>query len=142
MPVAAQVLRHATERPHQPALCGPEGSLTYAQLWERVSTRRLGDKGLIAITLTDPVEQLVTVLAADLAGATPLLCERDQFARVTAAVPVGLHVDAPLPTTPDPAPRRARGRTTWRGRASPRAAPAGRARSCAPATRGRAPSPI
>ncbi|MEV2270980.1 class I adenylate-forming enzyme family protein [Nonomuraea africana] len=104
MPVAAQVLRYATERPHQPALCGPEGSLTYAQLWERVSTRRLGDKGLIAITLTDPVEQLVTVLAADLAGATPLLCERDQFARVTAAVPVGLHVDAPLPTTPDPAP--------------------------------------
>ncbi|GAA2655473.1 hypothetical protein GCM10010412_024840 [Nonomuraea recticatena] len=104
MPVAAQVLRHATERPHQLALCGPGGSLTYAQLWERVSTRRLGDKGLVAISLADPVEQLVTVLAADLAGATPLLCEADQFARVTAAVPVSMHVESALPEAPDPAP--------------------------------------
>ncbi|MFC6897258.1 AMP-binding protein [Nonomuraea dietziae] len=104
MPVAAQVLRHATERPHQLALCGPGGSLTYAQLWERVSTRRLGDKGLVAISLADPVEQLVTALAADLAGATPLLCEADQFARVTAAVPVSMHVESALPEAPDPAP--------------------------------------
>lgn len=99
MPVAAQVQRHAIERPHQLALCGPEGSLTYAELWREVIARPHPGKGLVAITLTDPVDQLVAVLAADLAGATPLLCEEDQRARVAATVPVDLHVDTPLPAT-------------------------------------------
>ncbi|MFD1936990.1 MULTISPECIES: class I adenylate-forming enzyme family protein [Nonomuraea] len=101
MPVAAQVQRHALERPHQPALCGPGGSLTYAELWREVLARPLPvkGKGLVAITLSDPVDQLVAVLAADLAGATPLLCDGDQRARVAATLPVDLHVDTPLPAT-------------------------------------------
>ncbi|MGW5681684.1 class I adenylate-forming enzyme family protein [Nonomuraea sp. NPDC003754] len=99
MPVAAQVQRHAVERPHQPALYGPRGSLTYAQLWQEVISRPLDGKGLVAITLSDPIDQLVAVLAADLAGATPLLCDEEQRARVADTVPVDLHVDAPLPVT-------------------------------------------
>ncbi|MFI7443661.1 class I adenylate-forming enzyme family protein [Nonomuraea indica] len=97
MPVALLVRRHAAERPHHPALHGPAGSLTYAELWREVSTRPLDGGGLVAITLSDPVDQLVAVLAADLAGATPLLCDADQRARVIPALPVDRHVDAPLP---------------------------------------------
>ncbi|MFG3440245.1 class I adenylate-forming enzyme family protein [Nonomuraea sp. NPDC047897] len=98
MPVALLVRRHAAERPHHPALHGPAGSLTYAELWHEVSTRPLGGAGLVAITLSDPVDQLVAVLAADLAGATPLLCDADQRARVIPALPVDRHIDAPLPS--------------------------------------------
>ncbi|MFE3453656.1 class I adenylate-forming enzyme family protein [Nonomuraea sp. NPDC059194] len=99
MPVAAQVKRHAVERPHRPALCGPQGSLTYAELWREVIARPLPHtgKGLVAITLSDPVDQLVAVLAADLAGATPLLCDEEQRERMADTVPVDLSVDAPLP---------------------------------------------
>ncbi|MEU8105123.1 class I adenylate-forming enzyme family protein [Nonomuraea muscovyensis] len=97
MPVALVIRRHAAERPHHPALCGPGGSLTYAELWHEVSSRPLDGRGLVAITLSDPVDQLVAVLAADLAGATPLLCDEDQRARVIAAIPVDRHIDAPLP---------------------------------------------
>lgn len=108
MPVAPLVRRHAAERPHHPALHGPAGSLTYAELWREVSTRPLDGRGLVAITLSDPVDQLVAVLAADLAGATPLLCDADQRARVLPALPVDRHIDVPLPPAEGTRPTGAR----------------------------------
>lgn len=112
MPVVAQVLRHARERPHVLALDGPHSSLTYAELAARVggAARYLADRGaggsLVAVTLADPVELLVAVLAADLVGATPLVCDhawdRARRERVMGAVPVALHVDSPLPGVPGP----------------------------------------
>ncbi|MGW0200836.1 AMP-binding protein, partial [Nonomuraea sp. NPDC003201] len=80
MPVAQHVMRHAAERPSHPAVCGPSGELTYAQLAERIHGaarhllgRGIGPGALVAIGLADPVELLTAVLAADLAGATPLV---------------------------------------------------------------------
>ncbi|MBP2702251.1 AMP-binding protein [Microbispora sp. RL4-1S] len=110
MPVAALVLRHASERPDRVAVSGPGGDLTYAALAEMVrgAARGLLGRGLgpgtsAAVSLADPADLLVTVLAADLAGVTPLLCDpgwdRDRRARVMRAVPA----DALLDTPPAPA---------------------------------------
>ncbi|MEV5408845.1 class I adenylate-forming enzyme family protein [Thermopolyspora sp. NPDC052614] len=107
MPVAAQVLHHAHAQPDRPALYGPHSALDYAGLARRVrdGARRLAALGakpgtLVAISLPDPVEQLVAVLAADLAGATPLLCDHgwtpDRREQIMRAVPVGLHLAEPL----------------------------------------------
>ncbi|MER7370410.1 AMP-binding protein, partial [Nonomuraea wenchangensis] len=80
MPVAAHVLRHAAARPDAVALRGPGRELTYAGLAGDVhgAARRLRGRGvrpgsLVAIGLADPVALLTAVLAADLAGATPLV---------------------------------------------------------------------
>ncbi|WP_378788929.1 class I adenylate-forming enzyme family protein [Nonomuraea fastidiosa] len=94
MPVAEHVLAHAAERPSRLAVRGPGGELTYAQLADRVkgAARHLAETGAgpgttAAIGLADPVELLVAVLAADLAGATPLVGEhtwdRARWAAVT-----------------------------------------------------------
>jgi long-chain acyl-CoA synthetase len=110
MPVAAHVLRHASERPPRLAVCGPEGALTYAELARRFSgaARHLAGQGmgrghLAAISLADPVETLVAVLAADLLGATPLVCDPTwdpgRRARVLDAISVNTLIDAPLPDT-------------------------------------------
>ncbi|MEV0235910.1 AMP-binding protein [Nonomuraea sp. NPDC050786] len=115
MPVAQHVMRHAAERPSRLAVCGPAGELTYARLAERIhgAARHLiglgiGPGRLVAIGLTDPVEVLVAALAADLAGATPLVgdpaWDRERWSRVTPAGP-GVHVDAPLPYVAGPAVR-------------------------------------
>ncbi|MFB9623647.1 class I adenylate-forming enzyme family protein [Nonomuraea helvata] len=113
MPVADHVMRHAAERPSRLAVCGPEGELTYARLAERVqgAARHLlglgtGPGTLVAIGLAEPVEALVAVLAADLAGATPLVgdptWDRERWSRVAPASPYAAHVDAPLPYVPGP----------------------------------------
>ncbi|NUP82226.1 MAG: hypothetical protein HOV96_32270, partial [Nonomuraea sp.] len=76
MPVAHDVLRHAADSPERVAVRGPLGSLTYGELAEKVhgGARQLKGRGaLVAIALADPVELLAAVLAADLAGATPLV---------------------------------------------------------------------
>ncbi|MEU6782247.1 AMP-binding protein [Nonomuraea angiospora] len=113
MPVAQHVMRHAAERPSRPAVCGPQGELTYAQLAERIhgAARHLlghgiGQGSLVSIGLADPVELLAAVLAADLAGATPLVGDpawgRERWSSVAAA---GFLVDAPLPGAAGPAVR-------------------------------------
>ncbi|MER5324102.1 class I adenylate-forming enzyme family protein [Streptosporangium roseum] len=108
MPVAAQVMRHASDRPHRLALCGPGGDLSYAGLAAEIngaarhlSGRGLGRGALAAISLADPVALLTAVLAADLVGATPLVCDpawdREQRARVMDAVPVDARITVPPP---------------------------------------------
>ncbi|GAA3204162.1 class I adenylate-forming enzyme family protein [Nonomuraea roseoviolacea] len=146
MPVSAQVLRHAADRPRHPAVRGRSGELSYAELAARITgaARRLPDLlgraappspdllgraappspdllgraappspdpsglpdlkagrgALVAVSLDDPVEMLVAVLAADLAGATPLVCDPswgpERRAQVMRAVPVDALIDAPL----------------------------------------------
>jgi long-chain acyl-CoA synthetase len=120
MPVAAAVLAHAAARPERLALCGPHGDLTYAGLAARVvgGARHLAGAGTgagagtvagtVAIGLADPVEVLVAALAADLAGATPLLCDPGwdplRRQRVLDAMPVGAWLEEPLPAPDGPPP--------------------------------------
>lgn len=85
MPVAAQVIRHASTHPGRPAVCGPREELSYAALARRIRhtaahlAGRLGGRGaLAAITLADPVDQLTAALAVDLLGGTPLLYDPDR----------------------------------------------------------------
>ncbi|MFI7643911.1 class I adenylate-forming enzyme family protein [Nonomuraea sp. NPDC049400] len=118
MPVAEHVLRQAAERPSRLAVCGPAGELTYAQLADRIhgAARHLlglgiGPGRLVSIGLADPVEVLTAALAADLAGATPLVgdptWDRERWSRVVPASPhaagPGVQVDAPLPNVAGPA---------------------------------------
>ncbi|MFI9591345.1 class I adenylate-forming enzyme family protein [Nonomuraea sp. NPDC052265] len=117
MPVAEHVLRHAADSPSRVALRGPRGSLTYGELAGRVQggARHLRGRGtLAAIALEDPVELLTAVLAADLAGVTPLVGDPawspERWARVAGAAGADLWVGEPLPSapgaplTPDPRP--------------------------------------
>ncbi|MEV5897383.1 class I adenylate-forming enzyme family protein [Nonomuraea fuscirosea] len=80
MPVAHYVMSHAAERPSRLAVRGPLSELTYEELADRINgaarhllNRGAGPAALVGIGLADPVELLVAVLAADLAGATPLV---------------------------------------------------------------------
>lgn len=80
MPVAQYVMSHAAERPSRLAVRGPLSELTYQELADKINgaARHLLDRGagpgaLVGIGLADPVELLVAALAADLAGATPLV---------------------------------------------------------------------
>ncbi|SDK81470.1 long-chain acyl-CoA synthetase [Nonomuraea maritima] len=80
MPVVPHVLRHAVEQPSKLAVCGPGGELTYAELARKINgaARHLRDQGvgpssLVAVGPADPVEFIATALAADLAGATPVV---------------------------------------------------------------------
>ncbi|MFG1965192.1 class I adenylate-forming enzyme family protein [Nonomuraea sp. NPDC049028] len=101
MPVAAQVLRHASDHPHRLAVCGPAGELSYAELARRVrdtaahlTAPGLARGALVAISLADPVDQLIAALATDLAGGTPLLCDPAWDERVRAAIPADRHLDS------------------------------------------------
>ncbi|MEU7885349.1 AMP-binding protein [Microbispora bryophytorum] len=113
MPVAAQVMRHASARPGRIAVSGPGGDLSYAELAARAAraARGLAGEGigpgaLVAVAQADPVALLVAVLAADLAGVTPLLCDHawseERRAQVMAAVPVAARFDVPLPEADGP----------------------------------------
>ncbi|MFI7535376.1 class I adenylate-forming enzyme family protein [Streptosporangium sp. NPDC049376] len=115
MPVALQVVRHASEHPRRIALRAPGGDLSYAGLARRTEaaaaalrSRGIGRGALTALSLADPAELLVAVLAADLAGATPLVCdhtwERERRERIMATVPAHVRVEAPLPSDPGPVP--------------------------------------
>ncbi|MET8862943.1 class I adenylate-forming enzyme family protein [Nonomuraea sp. NPDC004580] len=114
MPVAEHVLAHAAERPSKLAVRGPGGELTYARLAHRIeaAARHLAGNGLgpgvtAAIGLADPADLLVAVLAADLAGATPLVgdhtWDRARWSTVTAPLPI-VPVTTPLPAAPIDAP--------------------------------------
>ncbi|MFC4591752.1 class I adenylate-forming enzyme family protein [Sphaerisporangium corydalis] len=103
-------MRHASDRL---AVSGPRGELSYAELARDVqgAARHLLGQGvgrgaLVAVGLADPVAQITAVLAADLVGATPLLCDpawdEGRRSRVMAAIPVDARVDAPLPTPHGP----------------------------------------
>ncbi|NBE98523.1 hypothetical protein FE391_33015 [Nonomuraea sp. KC401] len=121
MPVADHVLRHAAERPARPAVCGHDAELSYAELGTDIQGaarhlrgRGIGPGSLVAIGLAGPAALLTAVLAADLAGATPLVGDpawgRERWARVTGALTPDLLVTEPLPyapgraLTPDPDP--------------------------------------
>ncbi|MEV4328261.1 AMP-binding protein, partial [Microbispora rosea] len=106
-------MRHASARPGRIAVSGPGGDLTYAELADRAgrAARALADEGigrgaLVAVAQADPVALLVAVLAADLVGATPLLCDHawseERRAQVMAAVPVAARFDDPLPEADGP----------------------------------------
>ncbi|QFY09474.1 AMP-binding protein [Nonomuraea phyllanthi] len=115
MPTAEHVMRHAAERPSRLAVCGPKARLTYAELADRVqgAARHLLGRGagpgtLVAIGLRDPVALLTAALAADLAGATPLVGDpswsRARWSRVltpetAAAETPAADVSAPPPAT-------------------------------------------
>ncbi|MEU7746410.1 AMP-binding protein [Nonomuraea sp. NPDC049158] len=111
MPVAAQVLRHASDHPHRLAVCGPAGELSYAELARRIRDTAahltapggtasglagpgLARGALVAISVADPVDQLIAALATDLAGGTPLLCDPTWDERVRAAIPADRHLDS------------------------------------------------
>ncbi|WP_454044337.1 class I adenylate-forming enzyme family protein [Cellulosimicrobium sp. Marseille-Q8652] len=110
MPVAPQVLRHAADpvARHRVALRTTERSRTYAELcadaragatFLRAAGTAPGD--LVALSLPDPVDLLTAVLAVDLAGATPLVCDpawpRAHRAEVLRAVRPRTFVEVPLP---------------------------------------------
>ncbi|MEV4567981.1 class I adenylate-forming enzyme family protein [Nonomuraea sp. NPDC049419] len=108
------MLTHAAEQPSRLAVRGPGGELTYARLADRIegAARHLADNGLgpgvtAAIGLADPVDLLIAVLAADLAGATPLVgdhtWDRDRWTTVTAPLPA-VPITTPLPAAPIAAP--------------------------------------
>ncbi len=117
-------MAHAAERPDRPAVCGPRSELTYAELADRIHgaarhllRRGIGPGTLVAAGLADPADLLVAVLAADLAGATPLAgdhsWDRERWALLTGPLLTGplnaFPLDAPLPYEPgDPVPVRAR----------------------------------
>ncbi|MFC5828929.1 class I adenylate-forming enzyme family protein [Nonomuraea insulae] len=111
MPVAHYVMSHAAERPSRLAVCGPEAELTYAEFAEKIhgAARHLlrlgvGPGAVLAIGVADPVELLTAVLAADLAGATPLVGEHawdeERWAQVAGAGVA--RIDAPLPYVAGP----------------------------------------
>ncbi|MEO3868321.1 AMP-binding protein [Nonomuraea sp. B12E4] len=107
MPIAEHVMRHAAERPRRVAVRGPAGDLTYAGLAANIhgAARHLlglgaGPGALVGAGLADPVALLTAVLAADLAGATPLVGEPawDRARWTAAAGPVDVLVNTPLPS--------------------------------------------
>lgn len=138
MPVAPQVLRHAVDPAarDRPALRTADRSRTYAALgadvragatFLRAAGTAPGD--LVAVSLPDPVDLLTAVLAVDLAGATPLVCDpawpRAHRAEVLRAVRPRTFVEVPLPhgTVRDEETTRARGRAAPQGGAAAASAP-------------------
>ncbi|MCB7136390.1 AMP-binding protein [Cellulosimicrobium marinum] len=117
MPVAPQVLRHAADTAlrDRVALRTPDRSRTYGALaadvragaaYLRATGTAPGD--LVAVSLPDPVDLLTAVLAADHAGATPLVCDvawsRAQRSEVLRVVAPRTFVEVPLPRGTQPAP--------------------------------------
>jgi len=109
MPVAHAVIAHArSSAGGRCALRSPERSRTYRALaadveagaeFLRATGTVVGD--VVAISLPDPVDLLTALLAVDLAGATPLVCDhtwsRAQRAEVLRTIAPAGFVEAPLP---------------------------------------------
>ena len=121
MPVAPQVLHHAADPATRGrvALRTADRSRTYGALGADVRAgatylRAVGTApgDLVAVSLPDPVDLLVAVLAVDHAGATPLVCDpawpRAQRAEVLRTLAPRTFVEVPLPrgtlSPGDPAP--------------------------------------
>lgn len=109
-------MTHAAERPSRLAVRGPAAELTYAELADKVNgaarhllRRGLRPGALVAIGLADPADLLTAVLAADLAGATPLVgdhaWDRGRWGQVMSPLSADVHVDGPLPYVAGPAVR-------------------------------------
>ncbi|MEV0349848.1 class I adenylate-forming enzyme family protein [Nonomuraea sp. NPDC050680] len=138
MPVAAQVLRHASDHPHRLAVCGPAGELSYAELARRIrdtaadlAAPGLARGALVAISLADPVDQLIAALATDLAGGTPLLCDPAWDERLRAAIPADRHLDSLPPAgTNDVQSSAEAGTPAQRAAAWPHPEPGDRAWAC------------
>lgn len=91
MPLAAHVVRHAAERPRHPALRGPSGEVSYGELAAMIQRDHGHHPGdLVPLSLPDPVHLLAAALAADLAGATPLICDPTWSAERRAAILSGI----------------------------------------------------
>ncbi|MFF2623216.1 AMP-binding protein [Oerskovia jenensis] len=109
MPVAHAVLAHArSSAGGRCALRSPERSRTYRALAADVAVgaeflRATGTVvgAVVAISLPDPVDLLTALLAVDLAGATPLVCDhtwsRAQRAEVLRTIAPAGFVEVPLP---------------------------------------------
>ncbi|MBE7701407.1 AMP-binding protein [Oerskovia sp. Sa1BUA8] len=109
MPVARTVIAHArSSAGGRCALRSPERSRTYRALaadvvagaeFLRATGTVVGD--VVAISLPDPVDLLTALLAVDLAGATPLVCDhswsRAQRAEVLRTIAPAGFVEVPLP---------------------------------------------
>jgi len=109
MPVAHAVIAHArSSAGGRCALRSPDRSRTYRALaadvaagaeFLRATGTVVGD--VVAISLPDPVDLLTALLAVDLAGATPLVCDhtwsRAQRAEVLRTIAPAGFVEAPLP---------------------------------------------
>ncbi|OCI29538.1 AMP-binding protein [Oerskovia enterophila] len=109
MPVAHAVIAHArSSAGGRCALRSPERSRTYRALaadvaagaeFLRATGTVVGD--VVAISLPDPVDLLTALLAIDLAGATPLVCDhtwsRAQRAEVLRTIAPAGFVEVPLP---------------------------------------------
>ncbi|MFI6597654.1 AMP-binding protein [Nonomuraea sp. NPDC050536] len=96
MPFAAQVVRHAAERPRHPALRGPSGEVSYGELAAMITRDRGHRPGqLVPLTLPDPIDLLAAALAAEHAGATPLICDPTWSEERRCAVLSGMPADLP-----------------------------------------------
>ncbi|MFE4463601.1 AMP-binding protein [Oerskovia sp. NPDC056781] len=109
MPVAHAVIAHASSSAGgRCALRAPDRSRTYRALaadvaagaeFLRATGTAVGD--VVAISLPDPVDLLTALLAVDLAGATPLVCDhtwsRAQRAEVLRTIAPAGFVEVPLP---------------------------------------------
>ncbi|MFI6713111.1 class I adenylate-forming enzyme family protein [Nonomuraea sp. NPDC050478] len=124
MPVAAQVIRHASTCPDRVAVSGPYGDITYGALARRaleeaasltaalprpiaaratppadgraITAAARTRAPVVGICLRDPVDQLIAILAADLTGATPLLYEP----ALRDGIPADLLIETLLTTGP------------------------------------------
>ncbi|MHA7132595.1 class I adenylate-forming enzyme family protein [Oerskovia turbata] len=109
MPVAHAVIAHArSSAGGRCALRSPDRSRTYRALaaditagaeFLRATGTVVGD--VVAISLSDPLDLLTALLAVDLAGATPLVCDhtwsRPQRAEVLRTIAPAGFVEVPLP---------------------------------------------
>lgn len=77
MPVFREVMAHAADHPHRVAVRYGDAVRTYAQLARAVEGARpeVAKGTLVPLTDGDPLELLTGLLAADGAGAIPLVCD-------------------------------------------------------------------
>lgn len=122
MPVARDVVSHAAQRPNRVALRGVERVRTYAELAADIDTAAarmwaigVRPRQVTAVDLADPVDMLTAILAADLVGAVPLVCDPAWSAEHRDAVLETVRPDHHVHTTSAP-PREVSGYEPWTAR--------------------------